>query len=376
MVVELLEEFVSYPSVSDRPIAPLAECIADHFDHLGFHTEVVADPHQPGKHNVIASAGPMGTDGLILSGHMDVVPTEGQPWTCDPFALTRRGERLIGRGTADMKGFLAAGLAAARLIDRGSLQKELLFILTYDEEVGCLGSAELARRWNPQRRPVPSACVIGEPTGFEVHRMHAGHTALSVEVFGAAAHSSRPDLGHNAIEGAAEAVFRLRALADHLRGTPRGDLPEVERPWVALNAGCIHGGTAVNIVPDHCTLEVGFRPLPGDDEAMLIERISDELRAIDGPWTFKVHRKHGIRPLLTPVGTPLEKLLLRYVGQARSGAAGFATDGGNLAALGTAPLVFGPGRIEVAHRADEWIAEADLHRAVDLLERLIIARCS
>lgn len=374
-MVDLLGELVSFPSVSDRPVAPLAQRIADRLDHLGFRVETMADPTQAGKHNLIASAGPMGTDGLLISGHMDVVPTEGQPWSSDPFVLTRRDHRLYGRGTADMKGFIASVIAAVERIGVAALTKELLLVWTYDEEVGCLGSALIAERWAGARRPVPSACLIGEPTGFEVHRMHAGHTALQVTIRGRAAHSSRPDLGLNAIEGAAEVIAAVREIAEDLRDEERRDLPELDRPWVALNIGCIHGGTAVNIVPDQCVLDLGFRPLPGSDEPALIQRIAHAIHRVDGPWEVEVQRAHGIRPLLTPAGTALEALLLPHATVDRAGAAGFATDGGNLALLGTAPLVFGPGAIEVAHKADEWIDERDLHRSTQILECVIRARC-
>jgi acetylornithine deacetylase len=375
MVVEHLRTLVAFPTVSDRPNAPLAHWLADALDHLGLRVELLADPHQDGKVNVLASVGPQGSDGLLLSGHLDVVPTEGQPWTTDPFALTGRDGRWFGRGTADMKGFVAATLAALARLPLHHLERELVLAWTYDEEVGCLGSAHLVETWRAQGRPVPTACLIGEPTDFRILRMHAGHTAIRATIHGAAAHSSRPDLGVNAISGARRALAALDALADALRRELRPGLPEVERPWVTLNVGNIAGGGAVNVVPDRCVIELGLRPLPGDDEAALVARVRDAVRSIGAPWRVEVERLHGISPMLTPAGTSLEGLLRGFAADPAPGAAGYATDGGNLARLGTQPLVFGPGSIDVAHRADEWVGARDLDRAVDVLEAVVRARC-
>lgn len=375
MVVDRLEELVGFNTVSSRPVAPLASWLAERCEHAGLQVELVHDPEQPGKHNVIATAGPHGTDGLMVSGHMDVVPTEGQPWTTDPFLLTRRDGRLYGRGTADMKGFIAATLCALERVDLSRLRRELILAWTYDEEVGCLGSATLSDTWLRAGRRVPRACLIGEPTSFRVLRMHAGHTAVRITVHGSAAHSSRPDLGVNAIEGAATAIFAVQDLARELQAEARSDLPEVERPWVALNIGRIEGGAAVNVVPDRCCFEVGFRPLPGENDTAVLGRLRKRIGALPGPFIYEVERLHSIASLLSPAHTSLERHLLPCADSPDVGAAGFATDGGNLAGLGTAPLVFGPGRIEVAHKADEWVGEGDLHRTVDIVERLIHERC-
>lgn len=375
MVVEHLRTLVAFPTVSDRPNAPLAHWLADALDGLGLRVELLADPHQDGKVNVVASAGPQGSDGLLVSGHLDVVPTEGQPWTTDPFALTGRDGRWFGRGTADMKGFVAATLAALARLPLERLQRELVLAWTYDEEVGCLGSAHLVETWRAAGRPVPRSCLIGEPTDFRILRMHAGHTAVRVTIHGAAAHSSRPDLGVNAISGARRVLAALDDLADALRQELRSGLPEVERPWVTLNVGNIVGGGAVNVVPDRCVLELGLRPLPGDDEGALLARVRDAVCSIGEPWRVEVERLHGIAPMLTPAGSSLEGLLRTFAADPVAGAAGYATDGGNLARLGTQPLVFGPGSIDVAHRADEWVGARDLDRAVDVLEAVIQARC-
>lgn len=369
-----LTELVAFETVSSAPVTPLSAWLSERLESLGFHVELVNDPSQPGKHDVVARVGPEGTDGLVLTGHMDVVPTEGQPWTSDPFRVVRRGDRLYGRGTADMKGFLASTLEALRRIDVSRLERELLLAWTYDEEVGCTGSAQLVEVFRASGRPVPRACLVGEPTDFRILRMHQGHESVAIEVRGVAAHSSRPDLGVNAIEGAGAVIRLVRQLAAELREEVHA-IPELERPWVPMNVGRIRGGTAVNVVPDRCVLEVGYRPLPGQDAHAVLHELRRRCAALDGPWQIEVRHQHGIAALDTPAGTDLERLLRPLASSPEVGAAGFATDGGNLARAGMDPLVFGPGSIDVAHKADEYVEIAALHRAADVVEAVVRARC-
>lgn len=346
--------------------------MAARLEDLGFAITLHGG-HEAGKVNLVARIGPRGTDGLVLSGHLDVVPVAGQPWTSDPFRLTTEGDRLIARGTSDMKGFLAAVLVALRAFDRAAYRRELVLIWTHDEELGCVGSGHLVDDWDPND-PLPTACVVGEPTDGHVQRMHAGHVTVHVDVTGRAAHTSRPDLGANAIDAAAEIVLALRRLAATLR-EERADLP-LPHPFVPLVVGTIRGGAAVNVVPDAVQLEVGYRPLPGQDAHAVFHRVERAVAAaVRGSDCAAVTRLGTVAPsMLTPSGTDLAALLAPH---ARPGpeAAGYATDGGQLARLGTQPLLYGPGRIDVAHRADEWIDARELLRTVPVVEALVHARC-
>lgn len=363
-VVDTLARLVASPTVSSRPLTEFAAYVADRCEAAGFRVERFPIEGE-GKLNLVCSRGPRNTEGLVLSGHMDVVPVEGQPWTSDPFRLTARGSRLVGRGSADMKGFIAATLHAVEALP--PLQRELVLVWTCDEEVGCLGSRALVEQLAD--RPLPSACLIGEPTSFRILRMHPGHTAVRVVTTGRAAHSSKPDLGENAIRKAGRVLERLDQLADDWRRDVRfADL--LDRPFVVMNAATIHGGVAVNIVPDRCTIEVGFRPLPGMDEAALVAAMRERLTDL-----ATVEFVRGTPALLTPEGTELEAILRPYAGDPTVGAASFATDGGNLHRLGMAPLVFGPGSIDVAHMADEWVDEGELQRTVPILQEIIARRC-
>ena len=376
-VVELLGRLIAYPTVSSSPVTAIAAELAQRAEDLGFTIERFDDPTAAGKTNIVATIGPAdASGGLVLSGHMDVVPTEGQPWTSDPFALTERGDRLVGRGTADMKGFIAAVMVALSRIPATAWQRPLTLIWTHDEEVGCHGSQHLARRFLDEGRRLPRRCWIGEPTGLQVLRMHAGHVAVRIEAAGAAAHSAFPELGANAIEAAALAVTQLRQLAANWRER-RASAEGLERDFVPLNVGVIEGGAAVNIVPDRCVVHAGYRPLPGMGHEPLFARICAAIDALDLPaGTSLTTRLVRVTPsLCTPAETPLVAPLLHHASSAALGAAGFATDGGNLALCGAEPLVFGPGSIKVAHQADEHILRSELERTVGIVEQVVRAAC-
>lgn len=369
-VEELLGRLVAWPTVSDRPVTGIAADLANRLEAVGMRVETL-DAAEPGKCNLVCSAGPEGTDGIVLSGHMDVVPVEGQPWTSDPFTLTRRGDRLVGRGACDMKAFLAAIVVALTRTPPRDLRRELVLIFTHDEEVGCLGSRAITDRYAAEGRSLPTMALIGEPTSFHMLRMHPGHVAARITCAGRAAHSSKPDLGQNAIRLAARVIDALDALAERWRQDVRfSEL--LERPFVVMNVATIRGGNAVNIVPDRCVIDVGFRPLPGMSPDALFEEMRAAVEPLGGVRAELVR----VTPaMLTPAGTPLEALLRPWAASPDTSAAAFATDGGNFERLGIRTLVFGPGSIDVAHKADEYVPIDELHRAVDVVDEVVARRC-
>lgn len=374
--LSLLARLVAYPTVSDRPVTELAAFLAGLSEDAGFRVERFQTSET--KCNVVASAGPPGTDGLILSGHMDVVPTEGQDWSSDPFTLTERDGRLYARGAADMKGFIAAAMAATASLP--ALRRELVLVWTHDEEVGCKGSAALADRLLELNRPVPSLALIGEPTDFKIARMHPGHETLRVLCVGRAAHSSLPDLGVNAIKVAGRVLAALESLEEELR-QERAFEAELARPWPILNVGMIQGGTAVNIVPDACEIRLGIRPLPGQSVPALFGRLAARVAEVDAEvarWggAARLEPLHGVPALLTEAGTELEALLAPWASCPGTCAVPFATDGGNFTRLGVRSLVCGPGSISVAHRPDEHVSIADLLRGTELVIDLVRRRCA
>jgi acetylornithine deacetylase len=358
----------------------IAAEVARRAEDLGFQSECHVDPSDPGKMNVISTLGPPGEDGLILSGHLDVVPVEGQPWDSDPFVLREDQGMLYGRGTADMKGFVACTLHALAQLDLSGLRRRLVLIWTHDEEIGCVGSAKLAAALGKRPQDWPTEALIGEPTDFRIFRMHPGHVSLTITAHGESAHSSKPDLGASAIRAMGRVITMLDRLEAELRTTIRPDLRGVlERPFVTMNMGTITGGTAINLVPDRCELTVGYRPLPGDDPLAIAWLITHRLGELKLPRRTHLSWTQGTvtAAMLTPEGTPLQDTIEACCEEARGGAlaASFATDGGNLEKLGIRSLIFGPGSIDVAHKANEAVSVAALHRGVDVVAEIIRRRC-
>ena len=373
-IVDLLSELVGHPTISNRPVDAISESLASRAEDAGGTVECVET--EPGKHNVIARFGPNDQDGLIISGHMDVVPVEGQPWTSDPFKLTNRNGVLYGRGTADMKGFIAAITVALKSVPMSDLTRELVLVWTHDEEVGCKGSRALAEHYTGA---LPSSAWIGEPTNFQMCRMHPGHTTVAIACSGRAAHSSRPGLGFNAIQVASRAIAQLELLAQKWSKERRFE-EHLASPFAVLNIGQIDGGSAVNIVPDQCTIRVGFRPLPGDDSLLKVHEIQECLRSVQqharfGGGDLSVSVEQIAPALLTPAGTRLEHALCPHATSPQATAAPFATDGGNLQEMGIASMIFGPGAIDVAHKADEHVDLNELVNCAKIAHSVIDKFC-
>ena len=374
---DLLADLVALPTVSNKPVDAIVEALAQRAEDCGGHVDVLNS--SPGKSNVVARFGPPNTDGLVISGHMDVVPTDGQAWSSDPFKLAQRDGKLFGRGTADMKGFLAAVTVALKHLDPQAIRRELVIIWTHDEEVGCVGSGLLADRWSETLDPLPKHGWIGEPTDGRICRMHPGHSSVEITCTGRSAHSSRPALGVNAILIAQRALAELESLS--LRWSQTRQFEEhLACPYTVMNVGQIKGGTAINIVPEQCTIQVGFRPLPGTNAEDRVSEIEDTLRAVrqharllGGDLNIRTVQ---IGPaLLTEEGTPLQAHLCAHATDPNPTAAPFATDGGNLQRMGISSLVFGPGSIDVAHRADEFISAQELQQCVSTVQSVVRKMC-
>jgi acetylornithine deacetylase len=381
--VDALATLVAFPTVSDRPVTELAAWMAQRAEDAGLRVERFET--SPGKCNVLATAGPEEEDGLLLSGHMDVVPVEGQPWSRDPFRRAAVGDRLYGRGACDMKAFLAAVSSALPDLPLDNLRRRLVLAWTHDEEVGCHGSRALVDRLAAEGRALPSLALIGEPTDLRILRAHAGHTTMRVHCHGVAAHSSRPSLGASAITMAGQVLAGLERLQATLAATrPDGldplILDALENPYPVLNCGQVHGGTAVNVIADHCDLWIGARQLPGQPGEELVARVAQVCAEVQAAWADRggritVHPLHEAPALLTPAGTPLEALLRPHARDPRPGAAPFATDGGNLARAGVQSLVFGPGSIDVAHKPDEYVPVDQLLATREVVSDVVRRRC-
>ena len=377
---ELLARLVGFDSTSRNSNLPIADFLCGYLDRPGVRIErnLSADGT---KTNVIAWLGPEPADqetarkGLVLSGHMDVVPADEEGWRHDPFSLADEGGSFVGRGACDMKGFLALATNLAAEADPRTWRAPLALVFTYDEEVGTLGAKRLTETF-PMATSLPRSAIIGEPTSLRVVRTHKGHTKLRVILHGTSAHSGYPHLGANAIEPAGRVIVALTALRRELEAeaAPHRDLfPEV--PFVPLNVGTVHGGSAINVVPDRCIVELGFRPLPGISSQELIARIEAAARAAAAPFEPEVELLSESPPLLLDEASPIHRYLCALMGQNEGASVSYATDAGWLQQVGLDCAIFGPGSIEVAHKPNEHLPKAELAAARGVLAAAVERFC-
>ncbi|MEC9373813.1 MAG: M20 family metallopeptidase, partial [Planctomycetota bacterium] len=329
-----------------------------------------------GKWNVLAVKGPDGAEGgVALSGHMDVVPAEADGGTSEPFVLTDRGDRWVARGSADMKGVLALAVNLCRGVDGGRLKAPLGLLLTCDEELGSLGAQALARDAGALEG-MPRRVVVGEPTSMRVVRMHKGHLKMRLVVEGVSAHSGYPQLGVNAIEPAGRAIVALEKLRKELEGERVETAKYFEQtPFATVNVARVVGGGAINVVPNRCEVEFGLRLLPGMDSEGMVERVRG---VIEGAMEGAGHAVEVINdspPMLLDEGASLSRILCEAVGQRGTATLSLASDAGTLQRLGFECALFGPGSIEVAHKADEWLPKEEFARARGVLERVVERMC-
>ena len=373
---ELLARLVAFDTTSANSNLALVDFACDYLD--GFAARVDRLPSADGrKANLAVAIGPRRDDdeGLTLCGHTDVVPATEPEWESDPFDAVTRDGTLVGRGTADMKGFLALALQAVVETDPGTLSRPLALLFTYDEEVGTRGAKELVEAGGPPER-LPRRTIVGEPTSLSPARLHKGHLRVVVTLSGKAAHSGVPHLGRSAIEPAARVVTELAALRRALeaeRPTHAHAFPDV--PFVPLHVGRIHGGGAVNVIPDACEVEVGARLLPGMDTDEVVARIVEAVERGAGEAPHSVEVVGDSPPALLDEGSDLWAWLARESSGRGPGSVPFATDAGWLQRLGLECVIWGPGSIEVAHRPNEFVPLEDLSRARATLVRAVDRWC-
>jgi acetylornithine deacetylase len=376
---ELLSRLVGFDTTSRNSNLPLADFLAGYLDRPGIRVERNPSPDGT-KANLIVWIGPEPAGdraGLVLSGHMDVVPAEEAGWRHDPFTLADEGDRWVGRGSCDMKGFLALAANLAAEADLSRLRAPLALVFTYDEEVGTLGARHLTETF-AGAAALPRNAIIGEPTELRVARIHKGHLKMRVTLHGQTAHSGYPHLGRNAIEPAGRVIVALAALRQALEteAIPHRELfPEV--PFVPLNVGTVHGGSAINVVPERCVVEVGVRPVPGVSSEELAERIRRAARAAAAPFepAPEIEVLTDSPPMLLDEEAPIHRHLCALVGQDRDASVSFATDAGWLQRLGMDCAIFGPGSIEVAHKPNEHLPKDQMAAARGLLARTVERFC-
>jgi acetylornithine deacetylase len=370
----LLARLVGFDSTSRESNLPLADFICDYLDGPG--VRIARNPSADGrKTNLLIQTGPEESGGVILSGHMDVVPAEETDWRSDPFTLTHEEERLVGRGTADMKGFLALAVNRLGALEPDTLRHPLVLLLTYDEEIGTLGARRFTETW-ASTAALPRDVIIGEPTSLRVVRLHKGMLRLRLGFEGVAAHSGYPHLGRNAIEPAAQAIVALRRLRRTMESErpPHGEhFPDV--PFIALNVGTVSGGSAANVIPDRCVIELGIRLLPETAAQAVMDRVGSTVKEALPNESFSLELVSESPAMMLDQDADIYRSLCRLVGQHESVGVAFATDAGWLQRAGFRCVLFGPGSIEVAHRANEFVPVAEFRRAEELLANIVQRRC-
>ncbi len=379
--IDMLARLVAFPTVSRDSNLPLIDWVEDYLSAFGARCRRTWN-EAADKANLFAAIGPDAPGGVVLSGHTDVVPVDGQDWHTDPFKLTERDGLLYGRGSSDMKGFSAVFLSRLASLDLSALQRPLYLALSYDEEVGCLGIdrmvddalAEFAR---------PDYAIIGEPTTMQIVRAHKSINVFRTVVTGQAAHSSQPHRGAGAILAAARIIEHLDALGRHKRAEAADS--GCEPPWTTVQVGMIQGGTAVNILPSHCEFLWEYRGLPGEDPDQIIsamqrfiaEEVVPDLQEFAPQASVETTPIARVPPLVPDPAAKAESWVrgLSGVRDGGSGAVSFATEAGSFQRAGISSVVCGPGSIDQAHQPNEFIDPAELRRCEAMVDDVFNYLC-
>lgn len=378
--IELTSRLVAFDTESSKSNLALMDFVESYLREEGVPC-VRALNESGDKAAIFATLGPPIPGGVVLSGHTDVVPVAGQDWTGDPFALRREGSRLIGRGAVDMKGFDAVCLAMIPEFKAASLTRPIHIFLSYDEETTCRGPLALIARLGHDL-PLPSAVIVGEPTSMQVADAHKSVTTYVTKVVGHEAHSANLHLGASAVHAAALLAGELLRIGEELvaAGDPSG---RFDPPFSSIHIGTIHGGTARNIVAKDCSFQWEFRGLPGVSAAIAHDQLADFAQRLMAR-SFARFPGAGIEtkieveaPGLAPApGSPAETLALRLAQTNRTIAVPYASEAGQFQKAGIASVICGPGRINEAHQADEFIETGQLAACIEFMRRLARELCA
>lgn len=379
--IGVLEQLVAFDTESTKSNWPIVRWIEDYLRER--NVPFVTVPNATGdKAAVFATIGPMIDGGVVLSGHTDVVPVAGQAWSSDPFTLRREGVRLYGRGTTDMKGFDACALAMIDEFRAAPLASPIHILLSYDEELTCLGPVDTIQRFGKDL-PTPRAVIVGEPTLMEVADAHKAIATYHTVITGVEAHSSLPHMGANAIEAGAMLICELyriqHDLAHHGAQSARFD-----PPFSTISVGTVAGGTARNILAKECRFHWEFRSLPGVAQNLVLERFETYVRDVALPHLHRhvpgasivTETEVEIPGLAPESGSIAETLALNLTRSNRTIAVPFATEAGQFQTRGVPAVVCGPGSISQAHQPDEFIEVAQLEACLTFMRRLMEAQAT
>ena len=377
--VEILRDLVAFPTVSRQSNLALLDHVERLLTPAGARVERFAHPDGT-RANLWVTVGPEGPGGVVLSGHTDVVPVAGQDWSTDPFELAEKDGRLYGRGTADMKGFVAAAVRAALLASGRDLRTPLHLALSYDEEIGCLGVRGMigALAARPER---PALCIVGEPTGMRIAAGHKGKVAFRACCQGREGHSALAPQALNALHLGARFIAALQARQEEIDRSGLRD-PDYDIPYSTIHAGLMRGGSALNIVPNRCEIDFEIRNIAGDDPALILEGIARDADEIARPFRARfpeadigIEALSGYPGLDAPPDSPAVRFLRQVTGD--NGPAikvAFGTEAGLFHDnLGIPTAICGPGFMEQGHKPDEFVERAQLDGCDRMLGEVVEA---
>lgn len=375
--VELLEVLVGFDTTSRESNLQLIEFVRDYLARFDVPCALIYNDERS-KANLFATIGPVDQPGIVLSGHTDVVPVDGQPWTLPPFELTERDGKLFGRGTADMKGYIACVLALVPALVNASLRRPVHIALSYDEEVGCLGVRSLLKVL--QQRPIkPLLCIIGEPTELKPVLGHKGKLAMRCHVKGAPCHSAYAPYGVNAIEQAARLIGRLAEIGQRLAAPEHHD-ERFDPAYSTVQVGVIQGGTALNIVPADCRFDFEVRALPAFEPETVLDELQTyaeqtllpAMQAVKADTAIRFEAISAYPGLATAPESAAAQLIAQLCGSDDFSTVAFGTEGGLFDQAGIPAVVCGPGSMEQGHKPDEFVSVEQMAACDRLMDRLAV----
>ncbi len=372
----ILAKLISFDTVSRHSNLALIDYVQNYLTDLGIASKLVPNSDKS-KTNLYATIGPNVAGGIILSGHTDVVPVDGQDWDTDPFTLVEKAGRYYGRGSCDMKGFLAICLAAVPSMLAADLQRPIHLCFSYDEEVGCIGAIDLVSEI-AANLPAVDAVFVGEPTSMQVANLHKSVTSLTTKITGVEAHSSKLNLGVSANFAAAKLITFLSEALDEFKANPQTDIASLEPNYSTLNIGTLQGGTANNIIPKHCEFSLDLRSVPKDDPHTCIhsyrqfgEEVERQMQAENPLCKVLIEDRSSIPGLAPEENGLAESLALEWSDNQQAIAVAYGTEAGLFQNAGYSTIVCGPGSIDQAHKPNEYIEIAQIEKCARFVEQLI-----
>ncbi|AKS46257.1 acetylornithine deacetylase [Octadecabacter temperatus] len=372
---DILADLIAFPTISSDSNLEMIAYLATRLEDCGAEVQLFTDPSGT-KANLFATLGPKKDGGIVLSGHCDVVPVADQNWESDPFTMVERDGRLYGRGSCDMKGFIASTIAMAPTFAKSVNDRALHFAFTYDEEVGCIGAAHLAQSFS-DLGVRPSVAIIGEPTEMRIIEGHKGCYEYTTRFQGLEGHGSAPDLGVNAVEYAARYVTYLLDLKEQLRDMSPPE-SAFEPPWTTVNLGAIHGGSVHNVIAPKAQIDWEMRPVQQSDAVFIKSRLHaychdvllPKMQVIYPEASIETQIVGEVEGLVPTLENEAKQIVSELTGTQDAHLVPFGTEGGLFQGLGMDVVICGPGSIEQAHKADEFVTVDQLERCTAMLSKL------